>query len=178
MKRLLINTALAGVLMLSACEAFEPPGQIDTGEKQDGATNFEYGAEGSISPFHQEAPQYNGMTAVRMLYPVTVPGADGKPEVLRDAQGNATYIVAEWISGKEADNALVEVRTPDGNVVSYDAAGLRAFDGQNIQADLRAALAANASEFWQGLADTAKDGLVQGLCAALTGGLCSATSGL
>src|SRR3546814_7924612 len=80
---------------LPACAPFDPPGQLDTGERADGSTNFEYGAEASISPFHQEAPSYAGMTAVRMLYPVTVPGDDGKPQVLVGEDGQAVMIVAE-----------------------------------------------------------------------------------
>src|SRR3546814_19261606 len=97
------------------------------------------------------------MTAVRMLYPVTVTGDDGKPQVLVGEDGQAVMIVAEWISGKEADNAVVTVATPDGNVVSYDAAGLRAFDGTKVLSALRQGLAEQAVEFWQGPADTGKD---------------------
>src|SRR3546814_19026747 len=73
------------------------------------------GAEASYSPFNWSPPNYAGMTAVRIIYP--------------GAQGSAP-VVAEWISGKEAEAAPVSFATPDGPLITYSADGLKAFEVQ------------------------------------------------
>ena len=95
-----------GLLLLSACETFGPTGQqsLDMDERA-------RGEQASYSPFNWSPPNYAGLTAGRIVYP----GKDGAPPV-----------VAEWLSGKEAENATITFATPDGNVITYSAGGLRA----------------------------------------------------
>src|SRR3546814_4915742 len=66
------------------------------------------------------------MTAGRIIYPGATGGAP---------------VVAEWLSGKEAETATVTFATPDGNVITYSAGGLRAFEGQLARAEVERQLA-------------------------------------
>src|SRR3546814_18900890 len=77
------------------------------------------GTEASYSPFNWSPPNYAGMTAGRIIYPGATGGAP---------------VVAEWLSGKEAETATVTFATPDGNVLPYIAGGLRDFEGQPARA--------------------------------------------
>src|SRR3546814_2533446 len=74
------------------------------------------------------------MTAVRIIYP--------------GAQGSAP-VVAEWISGKEAEAATVSFATPDGNLITYSADGLKAFEGQPARAEVARDLAGQLTGLWR-----------------------------
>jgi hypothetical protein len=144
--------ALLGML-LAACETFGPTGQqsLDMEERA-------RGAEASYSPFNWSPPNYAGLTAGRIIYP----GAAGGPPV-----------VAEWLSGKEAENATITFATPDGNVVTYRAGGLRAFEGQLARAEVGRDLAAQLADMWENIAPEIRGGLVDAICLYVTKGLCS-----
>lgn len=92
-------------LLLGGCETFGPTGQQALEMEQRPA-----GTEASYSPFNWSPPNYAGMTAGRIIYPGATGGAP---------------VVAEWLSGKEAETATVTFATPDGNVITYSAGGLR-----------------------------------------------------
>jgi hypothetical protein len=143
---------LSGIL-LTACETFGPTGQqsLDMDARA-------RGAEASYSPFNWSPPNYAGLTAGRIVYP----GEAGRPPV-----------VAEWLSGKEAENATITFATPDGNVITYSAGGLRAFEGQLARAEVERDLAAQLSDMWQNIAPEIRGGLVDAICLYVTKGLCS-----
>lgn len=146
--------ALAG-LALAACETFEPQQSLDV---EDGAGEGRAGSEASLSPFNWSPPNYAGLTAGRIVYPNP---AEGQPP-----------IVAEFVSGKEAEDAEVTFATPEGNVVSYRVGGLRAFEGQLARADVEKALAAELSGLWQSVAPEIKTGLVDAVCLLVTKAPC------
>ena len=140
-------------LLLAGCSTFGPTGQQSL-EMESRAG----GAEASYSPFNWSPPNYAGMTAGRIIYP----GQDG-----------GAPVVAEWLSGKEAENANITFATPDGNIISYNASGLRAFEGQLARAQVESDLAAQLSDLWQNIAPEIRTGLVDAVCLYVTKGLCS-----
>jgi hypothetical protein len=144
--------ALLGILA-GGCATFGPTGQqsLDMDERA-------RGAEASYSPFNWSPPNYAGLTAGRIIYP----GEAGGPPV-----------VAEWLSGKEAENATITFATPDGNVITYSAGGLRAFEGQLARAEVERDLAAQLAEMWENIAPEVRGGLVDAICLYVTKGLCS-----
>lgn len=139
-------------LLLSACTTFGPTGQqsLETDARPSGA-------EASYSPFNWSPPNYAGMTAGRIIYP----GQDG-----------GAPVVAEWLSGKEAEGATITFATPDGNVISYSAQGLRGFEGQLARAQVESDLAARLGELWQNVAPEIKAGLVDSVCLIVTKAPC------
>jgi hypothetical protein len=145
--------AAAGCLLLAACSTYGPTGQqaleVDTRAA---------GTEASYSPFNWSPPNYAGITAGRIIYP----GRDG-----------GAPVVAEWLSGKEAESATLSFATPDGNVITYSAGGLRAFEGQLARAQVESDLAAQLSDLWENIAPEIRAGLVDAVCLYITKGLCS-----
>src|SRR3546814_5902956 len=104
------------------------------------------GTEASYSPFNWSPPNYAGMTAGRIIYPGATGGAP---------------VVAEWLSGKEAETATVTFATPDGNVITYSAGGLRAFEGQLARAEVERQLAGQLADLWKTITPEVKTGLVR-----------------
>lgn len=145
--------AAAGGLALAGCSTFGPTGQqsLDMDDRKKGV-------EASYSPFNWSPQNYAGMTAGRIIYP----GVDGGPPV-----------VAEWLSGKEAERATLSFATPDGNVVTYSAGGLKAFEGQLARAQVERDLAEQLSNLWETITPEIKAGLVDAICLYVTKGLCS-----
>ena len=145
--------AAASAMLLAGCTTFGPTGQqsLDMDDRKDGS-------EASYSPFNWSPPNYAGMTAGRIIYP----GKDGGDPV-----------VAEWLSGKEAESATISFATPDGNVITYSAGGLRAFEGQLARAQVESDLAAQLSDLWENITPEIKAGLVDAICLYVTKGLCS-----
>jgi hypothetical protein len=137
----------------AACSTFGPTGQqsLEMDDRQEGA-------EASYSPFNWSPPNYAGITAGRIIYP----GKDGAPPV-----------VAEWLSGKEAEHAAITFATPDGNIITYSAGGLKAFEGQLARAQVERDLAAQLSGLWEAITPEIKAGLVDAVCLYVTKGLCS-----
>lgn len=148
-----LAAAAACSLSLAACSTFGPTGQqaLDPEERP-------RGAEASYSPFNWSPPNYAGLTAGRIVYP----GADG-----------GAPVVAEWLSGKEAESATVSFATPDGNVITYSAGGLEAFEGQVARAEVERQLAGQLADLWKSITPEIKAGLVDAICLYLTKGLCS-----
>ncbi|HMA15640.1 MAG TPA: hypothetical protein VKP12_12680 [Kiloniellaceae bacterium] len=144
--------AAACALLLAACGTFGPTGQqaLDPAQRPGGT-------EGSYSPFNWSPPNYAGLTAGRIVYP----GADG-----------GAPVVAEWLSGKEAESASVSFATPDGNVITYSAGGLEAFEGQLARAEVERQLAGQLADLWKSITPEIKAGLVDAICFYLTKGLC------
>lgn len=144
--------AACGVL-LAGCSTFGPTGQqaLDMEDRPGGT-------EASYSPFNWSPPNYAGLTAGRIIYP----GAEGGPPV-----------VAEWLSGKEAESATVSFATPDGKVITYSAGGLKAFEGQLARADVERQLATQLADLWKTITPELKAGLVDAICLYVTKGLCS-----
>ena len=140
-------------LLLAGCGTFGPTGQQALDMEGRGA-----GTEASYSPFNWSPPNYAGMTAGRIIYP--------------GAQGGAP-VVAEWISGKEAESATVTFATPDGNVITYSAGGLRAFEGQLARAEVERHLAGQLADLWKTITPEIKAGLIDAICLYVTKGLCS-----
>ncbi len=140
-------------LALAGCSTFGPTGQqsLDMEDRKEGA-------ESSYSPFNWSPPNYAGITAGRIIYP----GKEGAPPV-----------VAEWLSGKEAEKAAITFATPDGNIITYSAGGLRAFEGQLARAQVERDLAAQLSGLWEAITPEIKAGLVDAICLYVTKGLCS-----
>lgn len=145
--------AIACGTILAGCSTFGPTGQQSLDTQERGA-----GAQASYSPFNWSPPNYAGMTAGRIVYP----GRDG-----------GAPVVAEWISGKEAESATVTFATPDGNVITYSAGGLRAFEGQLARADVERHLAGQLSDLWKTITPEIKAGLIDAVCLYVTKGLCS-----
>lgn len=139
--------------LLSACSTFGP-----TGQQALEAEDRPAGTEASYSPFNWSPPNYAGMTAGRIIYP----GEEGAPPV-----------VAEWLSGKEAEAARIAFTTPDGTVISYDASGLRGFEGQLARAQVESDLAARLAELWESVTPEIRAGLVDAVCLYVTKGPCS-----
>lgn len=158
-RKLLIGALAPGVLVLalSACETFGPTGQQQA-ELEDAAGENRTGSEASLSPFNWSPPNYAGLTAGRIVYP--------------SAEGGDP-IVAEFLSGKEAEDAAVTFATPDGNVVSYQVGGLRAFEGQLARAEVEKALAAELSNMWQELTPEIRTGIIDAACLLVTKAPCS-----
>lgn len=152
----LSRSALAGLLascvLLAGCSTFGPTGQQSLDMEARAA-----GEEASYSPFNWSPPNYAGMTAGRIIYP----GVDG-----------GAPVVAEWLSGKEAEHAEISFATPDGKVITYSAGGLRAFEGQLARAQLARDLAAQLSDLWENITPEIRAGLVDAICLYLTKGLC------
>lgn len=148
----LATAALLGV-MVAACETFGPTGQQSLDMEARAG-----GAEASYSPFNWSPPNYAGLTAGRIIYP--------------DAAGGPP-VVAEWLSGKEAENATISFAAPDGNVFTYSAGGLKAFEGQLARAQVERDLAAQLSGLWESIAPEIRGGLVEAVCLYVTKGLCS-----
>jgi len=140
-------------LALSGCSTFGPTGQQSLDMEARAA-----GTESSYSPFNWSPPNYAGMTAGRVIYP---------------GVGGGEPVVAEWLSGKEAEQAEISFATPDGNVITYSAGGLRAFEGQLARAEVERDLAAQLSDLWQNIAPEIRAGLVDAICLYVTKGLCS-----
>ncbi len=147
-----VGLALAAGLFLAGCSTFGP-----TGQQSLDADDRPSGSEASYSPFNWSPPNYAGMTAGRIIYP--------------DADGGDP-VVAEWFSGKEAEAAIVSFATPDGNVFSYDASGLRAFEGQLARAQVESDLAARLGDLWESVAPEIKTGLVDSVCLIVTKAPC------
>lgn len=150
--RLALAAAACGAI-LSGCSTFGPTGQQALDAEDRGA-----GAEASYSPFNWSPPNYAGMTAGRLIYP----GRDG-----------GSPVVAEWISGKEAESATVTFTTPDGQVITYSAGGLRAFEGQLARAEVERQLAGELGDLWKTITPELKAGLIDAICLYVTKGLCS-----
>lgn len=148
-----LAAAIAAAQSLAACSTFGPTGQQSLDMEARGA-----GAEASYSPFNWSPPNYAGLTAGRIVYP----GKDG-----------AAPVVAEWLSGKEAENAAITFATPDGNLITYSAGGLRAFEGQLARAQVERDLAEQLSDLWESVTPEIKAGLVDAICLYVTKGLCS-----
>ena len=135
---------------LAGCSTFGPTGQQSLEMEARAA-----GTESSYSPFNWSPPNYAGMTAGRIIYP----GAEG-----------GAPVVAEWLSGKEAERAEITFATPDGNLVTYSAGGLRAFEGQLARAEVEKALAAELSDLWENVAPEIRSGPVRTVCLYATKG--------
>lgn len=156
MRRISLRLLAAGLgagLLLGGCSTFGPTGQQSL-EMEDRSE----GTEASYSPFNWSPQNYAGLTAGRIVYP----GADG-----------GAPVVAEWLSGKEAESATLSFATPDGNVITYSAGGLRAFEGQLARAQVERDLAEQLSGLWEKITPEIKSGLVEAVCLYLTKGLCS-----
>lgn len=161
MRKLLnIFGIIAVTAFLGACSGvFETADQLDI----DGAeTARESGAEASYSPFNWRPQEFAGMTGMRMIYP----------------QNKDDPVVVEMLSGKEAAGAQVTFATPDGSVITYDATGLQAFEGQLARAEVEKALAEQYADLIEVLGQEGFDALVDTVCAVATGGACLATGGL
>ncbi|MEO3429754.1 hypothetical protein AAFN88_12890 [Pelagibius sp. CAU 1746] len=148
-----VAAAVACGLLLGACSTFGPTGQqsLDPKDRKEGT-------EGSYSPFNWSPANYAGLTAGRIVYP----GVDGGPPV-----------VAEWLSGKEAESATLSFATPDGNVITYSAGGLKAFEGQLARAQVESDLAEQLSDLWENITPEIQAGMVDAICLYITKGLCS-----
>lgn len=147
------TTAVAVCLTLGACSTYGPTGQQMLEMEKRPA-----GTEAGYSPFNWSPPNYAGMTAGRIIYP----GRKGNEPV-----------VAEWLSGKEAESATLSFVTPDGNVITYSAGGLRAFEGQLARAQVESELAARLSDLWENITPEIRTGLVDAVCLYVTLGPCS-----
>ncbi|NIA66981.1 hypothetical protein HBA54_00065 [Pelagibius litoralis] len=152
MRSVLPMAGLLAVLLLSACSTFGPTGQQSLEPEARPS-----GTEASYSPFNWSPPNYAGMTAGRIIYP----GRDG-----------GAPVVAEWISGKEAEGASITFTTPNGNVISYSAQGLRGFEGQLARAQVESDLAAQLSDLWANVTPEIKSGLVDAVCLYVTKAPC------
>ena len=139
-------------LSLAGCSTFGP-----TGQQQLDVDSREKGSEASYSPFNWSPPNYAGMTAGRIVYP----GKDGSAPV-----------VVEFLSGKEAEGADISFTTPDGNIITYSAKGLKGFEGQLARAQVESDLAAQLSDLWQKVAPEIKSGLVDAVCLYVTKAPC------
>lgn len=149
------RAALAAIVcgpLLAGCSTFGPTGQQSLDMEARAA-----GTESSYSPFNWSPPNYAGMTAGRIIYP----GSEGGQPV-----------VAEWLSGKEAERAEITFATPDGKVITYSAGGLRAFEGQLARAQVERDLAAQLSDLWKNITPEIRAGLVDAICLYVTKGLC------
>lgn len=146
-------TAMAACLTLGACSTYGPTGQqvLEAEERK-------AGTEASYSPFNWSPLNYAGMTAGRIIYP----GRD-----------SSAPVVAEWLSGKEAESATLSFVTPDGNIITYSAGGLRAFEGQLARAQVESDLAAQLSDLWESVTPEIRAGLVDAVCLYVTKGPCS-----
>lgn len=152
MKRTVLGIALPIVLALTGCSTFGPTGQqsLETDERP-------VGTEASYSPFNWSPPNYAGMTAGRIIYP----GKDGREPV-----------IAEWLSGKEAEAARIAFTTPDGTVITYDASGLRGFEGQLARSQVESDLAGRLAELWENVTPEIRTGLVDAVCLYVTKAPC------
>ena len=144
--------SFVSLFLLAACETFGPTGQQSL--EPDARP---MGTEVSYSPFNWSPPNYAGMTAGRIIYP----GSDGSPPV-----------VAEWLSGKEAEAARIAFTTPDGTVITYDASGLRGFEGQLARSQVEQELAGRLAELWESVAPEIRAGLVDAVCLVVTKAPC------
>jgi ABC-type amino acid transport substrate-binding protein len=151
-RTLIVVTSL---LLVTACETFEAQQSLDYAA---GEAASPTGDQASLSPFNWSPPNYAGLTAGRIVYP----GKEGEAPV-----------VAEWLSGKEAESASITFATPDGNIITYSAGGLRAFEGQLARADVEKALAGELSGLWQNVAPEIKAGLVDAVCLVMTKAPCT-----
>src|SRR3546814_19027148 len=138
-RRAPLLTAACG-LLAAGCSTFGPTGRQALDMEDRGG-----GTEARYSPFNWSPPNYAGMTAVRIIYP----GAPGSAPV-----------VAEWISGKEAEAATVSFATPDGNIITYSADGLTAFEGQLARAEVDRDLAGQPTGLWEAIPPDNKGGRV------------------
>ncbi len=157
MRRITCRTILGFALLcvpvlLGACETFGPTGQQSLQTDTRPA-----GTQASYSPFNWSPPNYAGMTAGRIIYP----GQDGSEPV-----------VAEWLSGKEAEAARIAFTAPDGTVITYDASGLRGFEGQLSRSQVESDLAGRLAELWETVAPEIKTGLVDAVCLYVTKSPC------
>lgn len=152
MKRTVLGIALSIALALPGCSTFGPTGQqsLETDERP-------VGTEASYSPFNWSPPNYAGMTAGRIIYP----GKDGREPV-----------IAEWLSGKEAEAARIAFTTPDGTVITYDASGLRGFEGQLARSQVESDLAGRLAELWENVTPEIRTGLVDAVCLYVTKAPC------
>lgn len=159
--RAALSVCAVGVVLaaLAACDTFGPTGQQQA-DLEGVAGDNRTGSEASLSPFNWSPPNYAGLTAGRIVYPLP----EGPP------------IVAEFVSGKEAESAAVSFETPDRNVVSYQVGGLRAFEGQIARAEVEKALSAELSDLWQNLAPDIRTGIVDAACLLITKAPCADTN--
>lgn len=157
-----MRLAAASCLLLAAaaCSTFGPTGQQQV-DPEGAAGAGRSGSEASYSPFNWSPPNYAGLTAGRIVYP-----------------GESGPIVAEFLSGKEAEDANVSFATPDGNVVTYSTKGLKAFEGQLARAEVEKALADRLAGMWETLGPEIRGGIVDAICAGMTGGACAVVGGL
>ena len=145
MKQLLM--ASAALLAVAACSTFETADQLDV----DGAEPPRaYGAEASYSPQNWRPQEHAGITSGRVIYPTV----EGEP------------VVVELMSGKEAEDVEMTFTTPDGNLITYSANGLAAFQGQLARADVEKVLATELSDMWENLAPEIRGGIVDTVCTA------------
>ena len=146
--------------LLAACDTFEAQQSLDTGGLLSEARPS--GSEASYSPFNWSPQQYAGLTAGRIIYP----GQDG-----------ADPVVVEFLSGKEAEGADIAFTTPEGNVITYSAKGLRGFEGQLGRSQVERDLADRLAGMWETLGPEIRNGLVDAVCVAVTGGACALVPG-
>ena len=74
-----------------------------------------------------------------------------------------------WNSCPGADIAFA---TPDGNLITYNAANLRGFEGQLARAQVESDLAARLAELWEAVTPEIRTGLVDAICLYVTKAPC------
>ena len=79
----------------------------------------------------------------------------------------------EPTSGVGSRREAISFATPDGNIITYRAGGLRAFEGQLARAQVERDLAEQLSDLWENITPEIKSGLVDAVCLYVTKGLCS-----
>src|SRR3546814_17531863 len=98
------------------------------------------------------------MTAGRIIYPGATGGAP---------------VVAEWLSGKAAETEPVTFATPDGNVITYSAGGLRACEGQLARAEVEHQVAGQLADRCKTVPPEDNTGTVDSIRLYVTTGLFS-----
>ena len=148
MRYLIAAAALVLAASLSACSTFGPTGQ------QQAEIDQPRGAEASVAPGTWSPPNYAGITAGRLVI------------------GEGGLRTVEFISGKEAEDVTITFEKPDGTKVTYDAKGLKAFEGQLARAEVERALAGELADLWENIAPEIKTGLVEAVCLYVTKAPC------
>lgn len=157
LRTLLTIFAAGSMLLLAACGTpFEAKDQIEIHDGLIRHSERPVGDQGSYSLMNWPPQEYAGLTATRLIYP----------------QDRDDPVVVELVSGKEAEGAVITFTTPDGNLISYDASGLKAFEGQIARAELERALAESAADVIKEVGPQGIQAIVDIVCAAVLKGAC------
>lgn len=163
-----ITLVLASFLMLALGACADQIAGTQAGKQTTFApeeiAELAYGTEGRQSPFNQSVGDYSGITGISVAIP--------------NFRDSGETLVVEMVNGKEYEDIAVAMPIgPNGETLTFNAAAVAGFTGQQIAAVVQQAIVSETGETIRAVTPQIRDvilSLIEGLCQVSGSPTCTA----